>query len=408
MKIKPIIIVSGEPYSVFLEIFFKTLSNKKIRNFKNPILIIASYDLLLKQMKKLKYSFKIKLVDDKFFNLNKLNNRKINLINVNFNQKKVFDKISSSSNYYIAQCFNVGLKLMKESKGCALINGPISKKHFLKKRFPGITEYLASKTGHAGNEVMLIYNNNLSVSPITTHLTLKSIFKKIKIKEITKQVITINKFYKKFLNKIPKIAITGLNPHCESIKDKTLKKYILENYLEKIRSLTPLQKFSKSRKIKNYRILSETKKISVAKDHLSKEEIKEYSILYIMYNYPKIITPRIEIFKEIKLSSDSLNKLKSDLLNLISENKLDEKNVSAFKEKYSSLIDNINQNAVIKNIFLKKDEDQQIEMLNEILKELNEIKFSKKIDNLEKKLIKEFDEKSYSDLLELKSQINKE
>ena len=195
---------------------------------------------------------------------------------------------------------------------------------------------------------------------------------------------------------------------CESIKDKTLKKYILENYLEKIRNLTPLQKFSKSRKIKNYRILSETKKISVAKDHLSKEEIKEYSILYIMYNYPKIITPRIEIFKEIKLSSDSLNKLKSDLLNLISENKLDEKNVSAFKEKYSSLIDNINQNAVIKNIFLKKDEDQQIEMLNEILKELNEIKFSKKIDNLEKKLIKEFDEKSYSDLLELKSQINKE
>ena len=178
--------------------------------------------------------------------------------------------------------------------------------------------------------------------------------------------------------------------------------------MEKIRNLTPLQKFGKSRKIKNYRILSETKKISVAKDHLSKEEIKEYSILYIMYNYPKIITPRIEIFKEIKLSSDSLNKLKSDLLNLISENKLDEKNVSAFKEKYSSLIDNINQNAVIKNIFLKKDEDQQIEMLNEILKELNEIKFSKKIDNLEKKLIKEFDEKSYSDLLELKSQINKE
>ena len=103
-----------------------------------------------------------------------------------------------------------------------------------------------------------------------------------------------------------------------------------------------------------------------------------------------------------------MNTLKSHLLKLISENKLDEKNVRAFKEKYSNLIDNINQNAVIKNIFLKKDEDQQIEMLNEILKELNEIKFSKKIDDLEKKLIKEFAEKSYSDLLELKSQINKE
>ena len=67
MKIKPIIIVSGEPYGVFLEIFFKTLNNKKIKTYKTPILIIASYDLLLKQMQKLKYSFKIKLINDKFF-----------------------------------------------------------------------------------------------------------------------------------------------------------------------------------------------------------------------------------------------------------------------------------------------------------------------------------------------------
>ena len=79
MKIKPIIIVSGEPYSVFLEIFFKTLNNKKVKTYKTPILIIGSYALLLKQMQKLKYSFKIKLIDDKFFNLNKLNNKNINL-----------------------------------------------------------------------------------------------------------------------------------------------------------------------------------------------------------------------------------------------------------------------------------------------------------------------------------------
>ena len=72
------------------------------------------------------------------------------------------------------------------------------------------------------------------------------------------------------------------------------------------------------------------------------------------------------------------------------------------------MIDDINQNSVIKNIFLKKKENQQVELLNEILKELNEIKFSKKIDKLEQKLIDNFDEKSYSDLIELKKQINKE
>ena len=273
MKIKPIIIVSGEPYSVFLEIFFKTLKNKKIKNYKTPILIIASYDLLLKQMQKLKYSFKIKLIDDKFFNLNKLNNKNINLINVNFNCNKTFDKISSKSNHYIAQCFNLGLKLMKEHKGCALINGPISKKHFLKKKFLGITEYLAFKTGHIGNEVMLIYNNNLSVSPLTTHLPLKNIFKKITTKRIIKQAITINKFYKKFLKKIPKIAITGLNPHCESIKDNNEEKKIIN----------PAIKLLSKKKIKIFG--------PFAADTLFIEKnVKKFDVIIGMY-HDQVLTP---------------------------------------------------------------------------------------------------------------------
>ncbi len=195
---------------------------------------------------------------------------------------------------------------------------------------------------------------------------------------------------------------------CASIQDKTLKKYILEKYLEKIRNLTPLQKNYRGKKINAYRVLNETKKISVAKEHLTKEEIKEYSILYIIYNYPEIISPRIEIFHDIKFSSDSLNELKLELLNFISKNKFDEKKKSELKIKYLSLIQDINQNAVIKNIYLKKDKDKQVELLNEILKELNDIKFSKKIENLENKLMEKFDEKSYSDLIKLKNQINKE
>jgi len=95
-------------------------------------------------------------------------------------------------------------------------------------------------------------------------------------------------------------------------------------------------------------------------------------------------------------------------LNLISADELEKNNILNLDEKYSDLIKDINQNSVIKNIFLKKGDNQQIEMLNEILKELNEIKFSRKIDELENKLIKEFDEKSYSDLMQLKSQRNKE
>ena len=41
-----------------------------------------------------------------------------------------------------------------------------------------MTEYFASKTKNVDKEVMLIYGKNLSVSPLTTHLPLKQIFKK--------------------------------------------------------------------------------------------------------------------------------------------------------------------------------------------------------------------------------------
>ena len=64
---------------------------------------------------------------------------------------------------------------------------------------------------------MLIYNRNLSVSPITTHLPINQVAKNINKKVIIEKVRLINNFYKNFLGFKPKIAILGLNPHCESV-----------------------------------------------------------------------------------------------------------------------------------------------------------------------------------------------
>ena len=72
-------------------------------------------------------------------------------------------------------------------------------KNFFKKKYPGMTEYFASKTGNKNKEVMLIYNKKISVSPITTHFPLKKIFKKITKKKIIKNIKTINNFYIKYL-----------------------------------------------------------------------------------------------------------------------------------------------------------------------------------------------------------------
>ena len=87
----PIIIIGGEPNSVFLEIFFKSL---KANTYKSPLIIIVSKKLLQEQMKKLGFAFKINDIDNKLKDFSKLNNRKINLINVDYDFNKCFDKIN--------------------------------------------------------------------------------------------------------------------------------------------------------------------------------------------------------------------------------------------------------------------------------------------------------------------------
>ena len=66
MKIKPILIVAGEPNSIFIEILIKSLIKKKI---KSPIVLIVSINVFLLQLQKLKIKFPFQIIDEK--NLNK-------------------------------------------------------------------------------------------------------------------------------------------------------------------------------------------------------------------------------------------------------------------------------------------------------------------------------------------------
>ncbi len=213
MKNKPIIIIHGEPNSIFLEIFFKSF---KFKNYNTPLILISSLNLLKLQMKKLKFKTNIKLIDYQNINKIKLDKNCINLIDVKYKTNKAFEKISKKSNLFIKTCFEIAFKLIKKDYSKKLINGPISKKTFLGKRYLGITEYLANKS-KTKTTAMLIYNKKLSVCPITTHLPIKMVAKKIKKKILLEKISLINDFYKNYRGFKPKIGVLGLNPHCESI-----------------------------------------------------------------------------------------------------------------------------------------------------------------------------------------------
>ncbi len=213
MKNKPIILVAGDPYSVFLEIFFKAIKSNK---YKSPLVLICNINNLKKEMKKFKFKKKLKIIKFDQFNRIKINNNSINIINVNYKLYSNKDKNSNTIRVYIDECFKVAFRLIKKGFTNKLINGPINKKIFLNKKFLGVTEYIADhfKEKKVG---MLIYNDSLSVCPITTHLPFKLVAKTINKKLIEEKIELINSFFKKNLGIKPKIGIAGLNPHCESI-----------------------------------------------------------------------------------------------------------------------------------------------------------------------------------------------
>ena len=229
---KPIIIVAGEPNSIFFEIFFKAIKKK----IKSPIILIASKKLILKQAKILKKKINLNTISETEI-LKKVDNlKKINLIDVNFEQKFAFNKISTKSNNYITDCFSVALKLLKHGVSDKLINGPVSKKTFLKNKYNGITEYLADKT-NTKKFAMIIYNKYLSVCPLTTHVPIKYVSKMIHKLEIIDKVKLIDNFWKKKFSKKVKIGVTGLNPHCESIDSFNEDKNIILPTIKKLKKL---------------------------------------------------------------------------------------------------------------------------------------------------------------------------
>ena len=275
MYYKPILIVSGEPNSIFFEIFFKTL---KKNIFKSPLILIGSIKLLKLQMKELNYNIKINQININSLKNSKFNNRLINVIDVGYNCNKAFNKISNKSKDYIENCFKIAFKIINQGTTDKLISGPISKKKFLNKKYLGLTEYMAEKF-NCKKKAMLIYNKKLSVCPLTTHLPLKNVVKKITKINIYEKTSLINNFYKKNFGYKPRIAILGLNPHCESVN----------KFNEDEKILKPAVKYLKKLK---YNILGPFSADTI----FLKENRKKFDVIIGMY-HDQVLTPIKTLFE---------------------------------------------------------------------------------------------------------------
>ncbi len=199
-----------------------------------------------------------------------------------------------------------------------------------------------------------------------------------------------------------------------SIKDETLKKYVLEDFLEKIKKLTPIQsskknyKYTPYKKEKDYRVLKETKLLHQKKENLSKIQIIEFSILFIILNYIELASKKIEELSKMEFLAENNEGLKKEIINSLAEGN----SIGAISSKvlngYNKIIDEINENSNIQIITKNKTDQDILELLDELILDHREQSNLRKIESLEQKLINNLDENSYSELIKLKSQLNRE
>ena len=228
----PIIIIPGQPKSIFYEIFFKTIKQK----YKSPIILICDKKNFTSNVKKFAYKKKINIL--KIDNLNeKICNNKINLINIDLKKGNKIKSQLLCDRDYIFKCFKTAFEIIERKISYKFINGPINKKKYLNNKYLGITEYITAKFKEKTG--MLIYNKKLSVVPITTHVPINALKNEITKKLIFEKLLIINKFYKDRFKFKPKIAVTGLNPHCEGNK----------NFREDDNIILPAINLAKSKKI---------------------------------------------------------------------------------------------------------------------------------------------------------------
>ena len=198
---------------------------------------------------------------------------------------------------------------------------------------------------------------------------------------------------------------------CYVIKDETLKKYILEDFLSKLKGLTPIQNFKKVFTPyikKNFNILNETKQLYREKNNFSKAEIKERSILYILLNYLNSAKNKTEDLFKINFSNEQNEELKNEIIKQLKINDIFENNKPKINDRFHDLVNEIEKNINFKNILYKKNEEEREEILSDLIEELKEMNQLKQIEFLENKVAKNLDEGSYSELIKLKSQLNKE
>ncbi len=197
-KLSPVrlIITLGDPSGIGPEITAKALSLFKL---KAEIIVIGDKWVFNKSQR-----LKTKTQKFRFIDLNNVTRRTFH-----------FGKIKAEYGRASIEYLEKALELIGRNEADCLVTCPISKQSAFLSGFAycGHTEYLLAKT-RSEYSVMMLLNNYLKMSLVTTHIPISEVPSKINKQKIIKTVALTYKSLKNLFGiKNPRVVVCGINPH---------------------------------------------------------------------------------------------------------------------------------------------------------------------------------------------------
>ena len=189
-----------------------------------------------------------------------------------------------------------------------------------------------------------------------------------------------------------------------TIRDSFIKKYVLEYFLEKISELTPhINQNNNKFFVKKTKSLASTKKFFNETQAITGVELKELSLLYLLINNLSLFQANIHLIEDLKLFTEINRQIFNSIIDCLKSNDLiDVESLNLDKQ----LLDKINKFAPIKHILKNKpkNDNQVIELLDDISKDLFNFDLELRIQELESKLSEDLSETTFNKLKELKNE----
>jgi 4-phospho-D-threonate 3-dehydrogenase / 4-phospho-D-erythronate 3-dehydrogenase len=203
----------GDPAGVGPEIIIKTFQDEDLFPLCQGIIVgdARFLESIARQMEVQLTVHSIASPDQARFEPGTLN--VIDLKNVSTDQKR--GEATADGGKASVEFIRRAVKLAVDHQVDAITTAPINKESIHKAGFyyPGHTELLADET-NSPDVALMLAGDNLRVVLTTTHLPLNQVASQVTKERVLTTIRLTRQWLKQHVTKSPKIAVTGLNPHC--------------------------------------------------------------------------------------------------------------------------------------------------------------------------------------------------